>query len=603
MYNDATAVMKENKSLTFFIWDFIRPHKFVFLCVTLISTCWALDATIWPYLIGKIIDVLTEHEASRSLVWKTLLPWVIQVLGLWIFIELIFRIQGYLLIYFFPKIESAIRMKMFDHVQRHSPRYFNDRFAGGLANKITDMTTQVVQALSMIFWTFIPPTASVLVGFFFLFKISPIFAAIFALLMVVYAGIAFYFTIHCQTYEHEHSESRSLLLGKVVDTLSNNLAVNLFHRFCFERSYLAQFQKEEYAKNIVARKYAEKMRAALSLTFLIGGISINALMLSDWQKGAISTGETVQMFNMFWNIVMLLWTAGIELPAFFQSIGVMKQAFELMQDPQDIQDPKQAFPLKVSKGEIVFENVSFSYGKKPLFQNEHIVIQGGEKVGLVGYSGSGKSTFVNLILRFYALQKGRILIDNQNIADVTLESLRSQIALIPQDPILFHRSLEENIRYGRIEASLEEVQQAAKLAHCEEFILKTSLGYKTLVGERGTKLSGGERQRLAVARAILSNAPILILDEATSALDSVTEQYIQSSLSRLMENRTTLVIAHRLSTLAQMDRVLVFNEGSIVEQGSHHSLIESEGLYARLWQMQAGGFLPRALEEDEVEVP
>ncbi|HEY5235990.1 MAG TPA: ATP-binding cassette domain-containing protein, partial [Rhabdochlamydiaceae bacterium] len=208
------------------------------------------------------------------------------------------------------------------------------------------------------------------------------------------------------------------------------------------------------------------------------------------------------------------------------------------------------------------------------------------------YSGAGKSTFVNLILRFFSLEKGKILLDGQDIASVTLESLRSQVALIPQDPILFHRTLEDNIHYGRVEASQKEVVEAAKLAHCDEFIQRCPDGYATLVGERGTKLSGGERQRIAIARAMLTAAPILILDEATSALDSVTERYIQDSLEKLMQNRTTLVIAHRLSTLAKMDRILVFDQGKVVEEGSHEQLLSKGGHYARMWRMQAGGFLP-----------
>ena len=213
-------------------------------------------------------------------------------------------------------------------------------------------------------------------------------------------------------------------------------------------------------------------------------------------------------------------------------------------------------------------------------------------MGLVGYSGAGKSTFVNLILRFFSLEKGRILIDGQDIASSTLESLRSNITLIPQDPILFHRSLEDNIRYGRIEAAQEEIITAAKLAHCDEFIKKCSHGYDSLVGERGTKLSGGEKQRVAIARAMLVQAPILILDEATSALDSVTENYIQESLEQLMTHRTTIVVAHRLSTLSKMDRILVFDQGKIIEQGSHQELMDKKGHYAHMWHMQAGGFLP-----------
>jgi len=579
-----------------FIWSFIRPQRGVFFAALLISLGWSLDTTLWPFLTGKVVDILVQYEGDRASVWSLLKYPVVAALSLWTLIELSFRIQGKLLAYFFPKLEASIRISMFDHIQRHSPKYFNDRFAGNLANKITDMTTQATQALSQLLWTFLPPAASCVLCLFFLSRINLMFTAIFGLLLLIYGAICWHFTKRCQEYERQHSEARSSLLGKIVDALTNNFAVNLFYRFAYEKSYIARYQKEEQKKNIEAKKYAEKMRACLSLTFFIGGISMNGLMLYLWGRHEISTGEVVQTFNMLWNIIMVLWMAGIELPIFFQSVGVMKQALAVMEDPQDIADAPNAASLIIKKGEIVFDNVSFDYGKKNLFRNKQVVIRGGEKVGLVGYSGSGKSTFVNLILRFYPVEKGRILIDGQDVAGVTLESLRSQVALIPQEPLLFHRTLEENIRYGRVDASKEEIIRAAKLAHCDEFIQRNPAGYDALVGERGMKLSGGERQRIAIARAMLSNAPILILDEATSALDSVTEKYIQSSLEHLMQNRTTLVIAHRLSTLAKMDRVLVFDQGNIMEQGSHKSLMAKKGLYARLWQVQAGGFLPGASE-------
>ncbi len=255
--------------------------------------------------------------------------------------------------------------------------------------------------------------------------------------------------------------------------------------------------------------------------------------------------------------------------------------------------------IKVTKGKIQFQKVHFQYENAArLFSDKSVTIQPGQKVGLVGYSGSGKTTFVNLILRLYDIQSGHILIDGQNIATVTQESLRKEIALIPQDPTLFHRSLMENIRYGQPEATDEDVMVAAQKAHAHEFIMNLPDGYHTLVGERGIRLSGGQRQRVAIARAILKNAPILILDEATSALDSITEAQIQESLAILMGGRTTLVIAHRLSTLLNMDRLLIFDQGKVIEDGTHKSLIEKKGLYQSLWKAQVGGFLPDTVEEE-----
>jgi ATP-binding cassette subfamily B protein len=267
-----------------------------------------------------------------------------------------------------------------------------------------------------------------------------------------------------------------------------------------------------------------------------------------------------------------------------------------MRDPEDLGDQPTASELKVATGEIRFENVSFHYGENALFSNKYAHIRGGEKVGLVGFTGAGKSTFISLILRFFPLHGGKILIDGQEIAGVTLKSLRRQIALIPQDPVLFHRTIRENISYGKPDATEGEIMAAAGLAHCDEFIQNIPGGYEARVGERGTKLSGGEKQRIAIARAILMDAPILILDEATSSLDSLTEKYIQDSLETLMQNRTTLVIAHRLSTLSRMDRLLVFDRGKIVEEGMHTDLLGKGGLYARMWAMQVGGFLPKIPE-------
>jgi ATP-binding cassette subfamily B protein len=289
----------------------------------------------------------------------------------------------------------------------------------------------------------------------------------------------------------------------------------------------------------------------------------------------------------------MVWLAGLELPQLFKEIGICKQALTIIQDPHDIINHPDAKPLKVSRGEIIFDHVSFRYfNDQNLFRDKNIIIQAGQKVGLVGFSGSGKTTFVNLILRYFDVQRGCILIDDQDISRVTLDSLRENIGIIPQEPILFHRSIFENIHYGRLDATREEVLEAAKKAHCHEFVKKLPEKYDTIVGERGTKLSGGQRQRIAIARALLKNAPILILDEATSALDSVTEREIQDGLDLLMKNHTTLVVAHRLSTLSGMDRILVFKDGRIVEDGSHEELLRQGGHYAQMWNMQIEGFLP-----------
>ncbi len=550
-----------------------------------------MDATVWPYLLRLVIDTFTQFDADRAAVWPALKWLLISGACLLVFVEAAYRARDFISARAFPQMEADIRMAMFDHIQHHSPRYFNEHFAGSLSNKVSDMTTQatlLLQNLTM----FIPAVATSILSIIFFYEVNPLFAMILGGWIVLHLGICFAFTKKCAHYSNIHGEARSSLAGKIVDSLTNNFTVNLFFRFRFEKRQIATYQKDEQHKNYLARRYVAWMFLCLSILFLGGAFSINGFMITRWMQGSLTTGEIIQIFNTTWNVIMVLWFTGEIIPQFFQSLGIAGQALSVMEDPQDLLDTPRAVPLAVGKGEIIFENVSFHYGEKQLFQNKAVHIQAGENVGLVGYSGAGKSTFVNLILRFYPLEKGRILIDGQDIACVTLESLRQQVALIPQDPVLFHRSLLDNIRYGRTEASKEEVIAVAKLAHCDEFIRRCPEGYDSLVGERGTKLSGGERQRIAIARAMLTTAPILILDEATSALDSVTERFIQDGLEKLMENRTTLVIAHRLSTLAKMDRILVFDQGKIVEQGSHLELLAKEGHYQRMWQMQAGGFLP-----------
>lgn len=580
------------KNLVSFIWKYVRLQPAYFFFIFFLSLAWSVDSTVWPYLLRQIIDTLTQYDMDREKAWQALKWLLVAGVCLWIFIEIAFRSRDFLRAHAFPKLEADIRMEMFNHVQYHSPKYFNEHFAGSLSNKIADMTTQVTSMLHNLM-VFIPAVASSILVILFFSNVNPLFAMILAVWILLHFSICFFFSLKCVEYSNTHGEARSNLAGKIVDSFTNNFAVNLFSRFQFEYLRIFHYQKIEQQKNYRAQYTVATMLLSLSILFLIGIITINGFLILYWTQNKITTGEVVQVFNTTFNVIMILWVSGDLMPQFFKSVGIATQALSVMHDPQDVIDPPQTPPLKITNGNIIFENVSFQYGEKKLFNNKDVHIKGGEKVGLVGYSGAGKSTFVNLILRFFPIEKGRILIDGQDISRVTLDSLHKQIALIPQDPLLFHRTLEENIQYGNVEASKEEIVQAAKLAHCDEFIRKCPNGYGTLVGERGTKLSGGERQRIAIARAILAASPILILDEATSSLDSVTEKLIQESLESLMQNRTTIVIAHRLSTLAKMDRILVFDQGKIVEEGSHAELITKKGFYAHMWQMQVGGFLPQ----------
>lgn len=582
-----------NRDLISFIGKFLGRQKWTFTSIFFQDCLNTLDSLLWPLILRWVIDIFSQYDANRAMAWDALQGPILASVLLIGLVEFNSRSMGFLMARAIPRVQADIRMTMFDHVQMHSPQYFNERFAGSLSNKINDMTAAVESILQQLYWPIISSIAMSIFGAVFLWFVNPMLTVILATWIVIHLSICLLFSSSCDKYEQRHGASRSLLLGKIVDSLTNNYAVNLFYRFRYEREALQPFQMEEERANVSSRRQIEKMRSITSFFFAtICFVGVNGYLIYLWLSYQISTGEFAQVFGTAWNIASVMWAVGGALPLFFQSFGIAKQAYTVMLDPQDLGDKEGAKDLKIRGGEIVFDNVTFHYGQKKLFTDKHAHIHAGEKVGLVGFTGAGKSTFINLILRLYPLQNGRISIDGQDIAAVALESLRRQIALIPQDPILFHRTLRENISYGKPEATEAEIVHAARLAHCDEFIRNIPGGYEAKVGERGTKLSGGEKQRIAIARAILVNAPILILDEATSSLDTVTERYIQDCLDKLMQGRTTIVIAHRLSTLARMDRIIVFDKGEIVEEGTHEALMAKDGLYARMWNMQVGGFLP-----------
>lgn len=586
--------MSQSNQWIHFILRFVSRQKGRFLTICLLDgIAWPLDVVLWPYILSRVVDLFTQFDTNRPAAMQTLSSLIVAGICLAFFVEAISRTMGFLMAKATPQLSADIRLEMFEHIQHHSPRYFNERFAGGLANQISEMTTHTDTIIRQLFWPLWPAVIAIVVSSAIFWAVEPLFGAIWIGWILLHFGLLIACTRSVATYEHRHSAAKSTLQGKIVDSLTNNFSVNLFFRFKHETKQLLPFHKEEETTNIKAKWYGEKMYSWFSVLFLLCNfLLLNGALVYFWLHNQITTGQVVQVFNTAWSMTGLMWMIGSSLPQFFQAVGGAKQAYTTMLDPTDLGDVPNAQTLRVEGGSIIFENVSFSYGEEKLFENKHVHIRAGEKVGLVGFTGSGKSTFVNLILRFFPLRHGKILIDGQDIAKVSLESLRRHIALIPQDPILFHRSLKDNISYGKPDATDEEMLHAAQLAFCDDFIRKMSHQYETKVGERGAKLSGGEKQRIAIARAILVSSPILILDEATSALDTVTERYIQNSLATLMKGKTSIVIAHRLSTLSQMDRILVFDHGKIVEEGSHEALIQKKGLYAKMWNMQVNGFLP-----------
>ena len=460
----------------------------------------------------------------------------------------------------------------------------------------------VAHTLWTVLFDFWPLAISFGVSFVLLAGVNLKLAAVLAAWTLAYVIVSYWLATQCRRYARKFAAARSLVSGKIVDSVTNIMNAKLFARRDFERSYLEDYLNIEVSRARETYWFMEWIRWFQYTAAMLLMLGIIGYALAIWSERGMTVGEFAMAASL--SLMLIEQARGLSrrFLEFFEYVGNINDGVNIIVRPHEVTDTDDAVPLAVSRGEIVFDDVGFHYVEdKPVFSNLGLTIAPGEKVGLVGYSGSGKSTLLNLTLRLFEPQRGRILIDRQDIRGVTQESLRGAISMIPQDPMLFHRTLMENIRYGRLDASDEDVVEAAKRAHAHEFILDTEGGYESLVGERGVKLSGGQRQRIALARAILKDAPILMLDEATSSLDSVTERHIQDSLAYLMRDKTVVVIAHRLSTLAHLDRILVFHEGRIIESGSHDTLLALDGHYASMWAMQAGGFLPaeRLDEPDE----
>ncbi len=506
------------------------------------------------------------------------------------------RSYDFLIARVFPNLKSDIMFETFNYLKSHSFLYFQKNFSGSFSNKINDITMGVLKIVIQIVDRFIVRLLTVLIAALTMLVAHPHFALILIIWSFFFITLSFYFSREAGTYSAKFSESRSHVMGKIVDSICNIFNVKLFAQEKHESEYLKNYLKDCVKQDIKLHRYILKVRTFQSAAVFFILLLMIWLLLEKHSQGQVTLGDFALILTLTTAITGDVFRFGEELATFTKDVGACSQALSIIAHKHDLTDSKSATTLQVRRGEIVFDSVHFHYNKENnIFTDKSITIHAGETVGLVGFSGSGKTTFVNLILRFFDVHAGQILIDGQNIKEVTQESLRQQIAVIPQDPVLFHRTIMENIRYARLDATDEEVIDSAKKARCHDFIVKNRGGYQSLVGERGIQLSGGQRQRIAIARAILKNAPILILDEASSALDSITESNVQATLAEFTKNRTTIVIAHRLSTLRFTNRLLVFDNGRIIEDGAHQELIKQQGHYAKLWSMQAGGFLVNTL--------
>lgn len=573
------------KTFFAFLWHFLKNYKpAVFVYVFL-----AFSAGFWGPFNSMLIKHMINSVESHKDLW---VPASLIVLNFIVFDNVTWRGIGYIRYRFLPFILRDVDNAFLEHTLKHSHQFFSDRMAGTVAKQIFHLIEGMERFVSTIVQDLLRMSSLLLMAFIFAYSVNSVFFLILLIWAIFFFSVSFWMSKNLTNLAEDEAKTASILGGEIIDSITNASNVHLFagrsHEMSRRIPSLVNHRRNQQKKD----KYN------LIMTSIQGGLIAIMIGFSSfflvhlYGKHLITVGDFALILGLSMEAGHMMWFTMDKVDQLNKEMGRCKQSLDALIVPFEITDPQNAKGLICERGHISFQDVTFHYkGSHPLFNHKSITILPGQKVGLVGYSGGGKSTFVNLILRLYDVTSGAILIDGQDIRKITQDSLHKNIAMIPQDPSLFHRSIMENIRYGRIDATDEEVIEAAQKAHAHEFILKLPQGYASLVGERGVKLSGGQRQRIAIARAILKNAPILILDEATSQLDSVIENLIQESLWELMQNKTTLVIAHRLSTLLHMDRILVFDQGRIVGDGTHVELLARSELYKGLWNTQVGGFL------------
>jgi ATP-binding cassette subfamily B multidrug efflux pump len=592
--------------LTAFYWHFARQAKGLLGALFVAGFAVALlDSTI-PVFVGRIVSLLTASRPERLFAdyWHVLAGMALVLLvarPVALTAQNLIANQAIA-----ANVGNLIRWQSHWHVVRQSWAFFQNDFAGRIASKVMQtgpaVRESLVALLTAVWYILVYGTSAALL----LASADKWLALPVVLWFFGYALVLRAFVPRLRDRSHDMSEARSVLTGRIVDAYTNILTVKLFARARDEDAYVRHAVDEHTGLFHASLRLNTLFALSLSTLNALLVVSTGGLAILLWTRGVVAVGTVAMALPLAWQIVNVAGWVAWQVTTIFENIGVVQEGMTTIARPIALTDRADATPLAVSRGEVKFENVRFGYGRESgLIDGLTLTVRAGEKIGLVGRSGAGKSTLVNLLLRFFDLEDGRILIDGQDIAGVTQESLRAQISVVTQDTSLLHRSIRDNIRYGRAEASEAEIVAAARLAHADEFIgeledWKGRRGYDAQVGERGVKLSGGQRQRIAIARVILKNAPILVLDEATSALDSEVEAAIQASLGALMAGRTVIAIAHRLSTIAQMDRLVVLDRGRIVEQGSHDELLRRNGHYAALWRRQSGGFID-ADDTGEVE--
>jgi len=575
------------------VWPQMRKRKWVFFCIVVVfSSRVFFGEIVIPLYFKKIIDIFSKGLGSPEIVSYDIYKLLFIIIGIHILVFFIARIIKFVLLKFEVDVIRDLRNFAFQKIENHSQTFFANTFAGSLVTKARRFVGGFEITFEIFLYNFLKFFVILTSVFVVLIYQSQIISLVFGIWVVVHMAIVSFLVKRKVAYDLSEAEQDSRISGRLADVFSNILAVKFFSARSKEIDSFGKYTAEGAKRSKKASFMGAKIDLIQHLLIIcVQGITLY-LVITLWLQGQISTGTVVLIETYMVIVSNNLWEFGNSLTRFMKSIADMQEMVDIFEIIPDILDPKNPEALKMKEGRIIFHNVSFKYQMgEEVLTDFNLDIKPGERVGIVGHSGAGKSTITKLLLRFNDITEGSITIDGQDIRNVTQDDLRSVISYVPQEPILFHRPIKENINYGKIDASQEEVIDVAIKAHADDFISKLPKGYDTLVGERGVKLSGGERQRVAIARAMLKDSPILMLDEATSSLDSISESYIQDAFTELMKGKTTIVIAHRLSTIQKMDRIIVLDKGKIVEEGTHKELLSKDGLYADLWNHQTGGFL------------
>lgn len=587
-----------------FIMENLHSFKWLIFGLFITSTYAAIDLTIKPYIVKLMINNIPN--VRDPILFDLLFHLAILYIIASFFMVLNQRAYNYIWMRLNCGLKKRLGLEILKLQMEKSKSFFEDKFPGNLASKTKDVMSGIPDIINVIVDKFYSYTLSIIIAAVVLWATSPRFAFALIIWITLYFGVSIFFSSKGILYCNNAAENRSKAIGAIVDIISNISVVRLFNRKNEEyrkfSSYLDDYVTTDRRRDI----FFISIFSYQGLSFVVYQGFCLFWLLTDLRDNHITNGDFALVLLINTSIVNSLISISWEINRFSTIISDVYQGLRIFLIPPTITNKSNAIILsnhsnELTKTTLKVKNISFAYPNNPcLFKNLSLTILPQQKVGIVGYSGSGKSTFINLILREYDVQQGEICIGTSDIRDVTQESLRESIGLIPQEPVFFHRSLKENIAYGKPTATEEEIICAAKKAHAHEFITQLPLGYKSIMGDRGIKLSGGQRQRIAIARAILKNAPILILDEATSQMDSVTESYIQKELFQIMNKKTTIVIAHRLSTLLKLDRILIFSQGKIVGDGTHEELLHNNEHYKLLWNKQINGFLPMLQDTKQI---